>query len=87
MGRREYQTYPPRAVHRQGANVGFLESSLLDFSFSTLITPTIIKAVYVIVTIVATLIASAFLVLDVRLGGDHVWVGIIAAPVGWLLST
>ena len=59
--------------------------SLLDFSFSALITTKIIKAVYIILTVVISLGALGFLILELKLGGSHIVVGIIGAPIGWLL--
>jgi hypothetical protein len=61
-------------------------ASLLDFSFSSLITTRIIKLVYVIATIVISLIALGGLLAALRQGGTDVLVGIIGAPILWLLE-
>jgi hypothetical protein len=60
-------------------------SSLLDFNFSSLITTRIIKVVYIIVTVAVSLGALAFLIAAVSQGGGDIVIGIIGAPLGWLL--
>jgi hypothetical protein len=67
-----------------GNQKGFF-ASLLDFSFSSLITTRIIKIVYVIGTIVISLVFVGFLVEALNRGGGDVLAGIIGAPIGWVL--
>jgi hypothetical protein len=68
-----------------GNQKGFF-ASLLDFSFSSLITTRIIKVVYVIFTILISLGYIVFFVEALRRGGGGVVIGIIGAPIGWLLN-
>lgn len=64
--------------------MGFFRS-LFDFSFSSLITTKIIKAVYVLVTVFVSLFAIIFLIAGLTRGGATAIAAIIIAPIGWLL--
>jgi hypothetical protein len=60
-------------------------ASLVDFSFSSLITTKIIKFVYVIIMVVVSLFALFFLIASLTRGVVGAFLGIIFAPLGWLL--
>jgi TM2 domain-containing membrane protein YozV len=60
-------------------------SSLFDYSFSSLITTRIVKVVYVIVTVVFSLMALGYLIFFISRGGAGIIVGIIVVPIAWLL--
>lgn len=63
---------------------GFL-GSLFDYSFSSFITTRIIKILYVLITIVYSLTALAFLVLGITQGPGPAVAAIIFVPIAWLL--
>lgn len=63
---------------------GFL-AALFDYSFSSLITPKIIRVVYIIITIVVGLISLAFFANLASQGGGGAVAGLIFAPAGFLL--
>jgi hypothetical protein len=60
-------------------------ASLLDFGFSSLITTRIIKVVYIIITVVVSLAALGFLIAELSRGGADIVLGVVLAPIGWLL--
>jgi Domain of unknown function (DUF4282) len=72
---------------RQRGEKGFL-GSLFDFSFSTFVTPKIIKVLYVLLTLWTVLVGAIFLVIGFREGGF--WGGIftlfIVEPIFVLLT-
>jgi hypothetical protein len=76
-----------RAKARQADAKGFV-GSLLDFSFTSFVTPKIIKALYVLVTIWVALIGLFILVEGFRLGGlgGGLFVLIIVEPIFLLLT-
>ena len=64
---------------------GFL-GALFDYSFSTLITPKIIRMVYIVVTVVAGLSSLAlFINLATVADGDGAFLGMFLAPALFLL--
>jgi hypothetical protein len=67
---------------------GFI-GSLFDFSFSSLITTRVIKVVYVIATVLISLVAVAYFIGGLAaLGSGSAAVGlglVVGAPLGWLL--
>jgi hypothetical protein len=66
---------------------GFV-GSLFDFSFSSLVTPKIIKALYVLCTIWTALIALLILIVSFRTGGAvaGIFVLIVIIPIYVLLT-
>jgi len=58
---------------------------LMDFSFSDFITPKIIKVLYIIGIVLAGLVALGILASFVMAGGASILIGIIAAPVAFIL--
>jgi|ERR671925_561782 hypothetical protein len=65
-------------------NPGFL-ASLFDFSFSTLITPRIIKVVYVLITILTALFSLYVFAALATLGGGGALLGLIVGPLVFLI--
>lgn len=63
---------------------GFFRS-LFDFSFSTLITPRIVRVVYMILVGFSALFAVAYLLSSLAAGGPNAVVALILAPVLFLL--
>jgi len=63
---------------------GFL-ASLFDYSFSSFITTRIIKILYVLITIVYSLVALAFLAIGISHGPGPAVAAIIFVPIAWLL--
>ena len=64
-------------------------ASLFDFSFSSFVTPKIIRALYVLATIWTAIMTIAFCSLCVRIGGgggSTIIFLIIAAPILFLLG-
>jgi hypothetical protein len=59
---------PAPSSSRQQASAGFL-GSLFDFGFTNLVTPKIIKVIYILMTVVVALYALGFLVLAFSTGG------------------
>jgi hypothetical protein len=64
-------------------NEGFL-ASLFDYSFSSLITPKIIRGVYVLVTVLAALGAFAVFAGLAGAGGGGAVLGLVVAPLLFL---
>jgi hypothetical protein len=63
---------------------GFLRS-LYDFSFTNYIATKIIKTLYVIITVVYTLIAIVALITTVSRGGVYIVLGIIFVPIFYIV--
>ena len=76
-----------RAKTRQAGDKGFI-GSLFDFSFSSFVTPKIIKALYVLFTIWTGLIGLTVLILGFKLGGvtGGLFTLIILEPIFLLLT-
>ena len=76
-----------RAKTRQAGEKGFL-GSLFDFSFSSMVTPKIIKVLYVLVTIWTALIGLTILIIGFRTGGlaGGLFTLIIIEPIFLLLT-
>jgi hypothetical protein len=82
-----YQGLRP-AAPRAARSKGFL-ASLFDFSFSSFVTPKIIRFLYVLSTIWTAVLTIAFCSLCLRIGGDGggtIVFLIIAAPILFLLG-
>lgn len=76
-----------RAKARESGEKGFL-GSLFDFSFSSFVTPKIIKVLYVLVTIWTALIGITILIIGFKTGGiaGGLFTLIIIEPIFLLLS-
>ncbi len=76
-----------RAKTKQPGEKGFV-GSLFDFSFSSFVTPKIIKVLYVLVTIWTALIGISILVVGFKTGGvaGGLFVLIVIEPIFLLLS-
>jgi hypothetical protein len=59
-------------------------ASLFDFSFSSLVTTRIIKVLYIVITVLVSLIAFLFLIAGLTQGPASALGAIIFAPLGWL---
>lgn len=59
-------------------------ASLFDFSFSSLVTTRIIKILYIVITVIVSLIAFLFLIAGLTQGPASALGAIIFAPLGWL---
>jgi len=78
--------YPPdRSVRHlpQQAGAGTFFGALFDYSFTRYITPTIVKVVYVIVTI---LVALGWLAALVACFADSIWAGVLFLVFGWIIA-
>jgi hypothetical protein len=85
----EHQAYqaPPQATRQATRSRGFV-ASLFDFSFSSFVTPKLIRALYVLATIWTAVLTIAFCSLCLRIGGDGgatIVFLFIAAPILFLL--
>ena len=78
---------PGAARAKQSSEKGFL-GSLFDFSFTSFVTPKIIKVLYVLFTLWTALISLAILVIGFRTGGvaGGLFVLIIVEPIFILLT-
>lgn len=65
-------------------DMGFLRS-LYDFSFSSFVTTKIIKTLYVIITIVYTLIALLFFIASLFRGGVGIIFALVVVPLAYIL--
>jgi len=78
--------YPPDRsagpITPHGEGSGFL-SALFDYSFSRYITPSVVKVVYIIVTV---LVALAWLSGLVATFSQSVWGGILYLVFGWIIA-
>jgi uncharacterized protein DUF4282 len=63
---------------------GFL-ASLFDTSFSSLVTPRIIKVIYIIILVVLGLVAVVALITGIARGGASIIATIIIVPLAFLL--
>ncbi len=85
-----YQAYHGlRAEARQAPRSKGFVASLFDFSFSSFVTPKIIRALYVLATIWTAILTIAFCSLCLRIagsGGSTIIFLIIAAPILFLLG-
>jgi uncharacterized membrane protein len=85
----QWQAAPPPAAARtkHPGERGFV-GSLFDFSFSSFVTPKIIKVLYVLVTIWTALIGLTILIFGFRLGGvaGGLFTLIIVEPLFFLLT-
>lgn len=59
-------------------------ASLFDFSFSSLVTTRIIKVLYIVITVIVSLVAFLFLIAGLTQGPASALGAIIFAPLGWL---
>jgi hypothetical protein len=87
QGNQAYQA-PGRGTRQVTRSKGFI-ASLFDFSFSSFVTPKLIRALYVLATIWTAVITIAFCSLMVRIGGGGgttIIFLIIAAPILFLLG-
>jgi hypothetical protein len=77
----------PAAQRKQHGEKGFL-GSLLDFSFTSLVTPKIIKVLYILLTIWTALVALFILVIGFKTGGvaGGLFTLIIVEPIFILLT-
>ncbi|MHB1773383.1 MAG: DUF4282 domain-containing protein [Acidimicrobiales bacterium] len=66
-------------------DAGFLKS-LYDFSFSIFVTSKIIRVLYIIITIVYSLVALLFFIDFARSGTLGLVAAIVLVPLGYLLS-
>lgn len=71
-------------MHNINSPKGFL-GSLFDYSFSSFVTTRIIKILYVLITIVFTLAALAFLAVGISQGPGPAVGAVIFVPIAWLL--
>jgi hypothetical protein len=88
----QWQAAPPAGTHpghtkQQAGEKGFL-GSLFDFSFSSFVTPKIIKVLYLLFTLWTALIGLMILVIGFRSGGvtGGLFVLIIVEPIFLLLT-
>ncbi|MDA8290812.1 MAG: DUF4282 domain-containing protein [Actinomycetota bacterium] len=63
---------------------GFLRS-LYDFSFTTFVTTRIVRTLYIVTTIVYSLVAIVVFVGLVSRGGADVAIGVIGVPIAYVL--
>jgi hypothetical protein len=77
---------PSASRQQQSSNAGFI-GSLFDFGFTNLVTPKIIKVIYILITVVVALFALGFLILAFSTGGvlAGLFVLIIVDPIMALL--
>jgi hypothetical protein len=68
----------------QPGNKGFIKS-LYDFSFSSLVTTKIIKALYILITVVYSLFAIVAFIGLVSRGGVDIAIGLIVVPVAYII--
>ncbi len=89
QGMPQWQGNPgrPSAAPRPSGEKGFI-GSLFDFSFNSMVTPKIVKILYVLLTVWVGLLALSFLVLAFSTGGvvGGLFVLVIADPILILLS-
>ena len=78
---------PPAGASRGADGRGFL-SALFDFSFTSLVTPKIVKVLYILFTIWTAIVSLIFLVTGFRYGGitGGLFTLIIVEPIFVLLT-